>query len=88
MGIETMRTYKRKTRRGDTPVELMMDAVNQVVIDGRSIYRVLNLDLSRHTLARYVKMPLEDQAIFELKTKFSHGVQQRRKLTCRLLLAF
>ena len=43
------------------------------MVDGKSIYRVvLNLEISRHTLARYVKLHLEGQAIFELKTKFSH----------------
>ena len=73
MGIDAMRTYKRKTHCSDTPDVVMLGAVNQVVIDGTSIYRVtLNLDLSRHMLTRYVKMWLEGQAIFELKTKFSH----------------
>ena len=60
-----MRTYQRKTHRGDTPDEVMLDAVNKVVNDERSIYRVgVNLEFSRHTLAACVKMHLEGQAIF------------------------
>ena len=67
-----MRTYKRKTQ-SDTPEDVRRDAVNEVVVDGKSIYRVaLNLEISRHTLARYVHLRLEGRAIFELKTKFSH----------------
>ena len=68
-----MRTSKRKTHRDDTPEDVRRDVVNQVVVDGKSIYRVaLTLDISRHTLARYVKLRLDGQAIFQLKTKFSH----------------
>ena len=47
----------------------MLDAVKQVVNDGRSIHRVaLNLDMSHHALARYVKMYLNGQGIYELNT--------------------
>ena len=39
---------------------------------GEPFYRAAqNLDLSRHTLARYVKMRLDGQYIFELNTQFS-----------------
>ena len=65
-----MRTYKRKTHRGDTPGDVGRDAVNQVVVGGKSIYRVA-LDLEDFPL--YVsKIRQEGQAIFELKTTFSH----------------
>ena len=43
------------------------------MVDEKSIYQVaLNLEISHHTLARYVKLRLERQAIIELKTKFSN----------------
>ena len=41
MHFETMRTYKRKTHRGDTPDDVMRDAVNQVVVGGKPFTELL-----------------------------------------------
>lgn len=51
-----MRVYKKKTNRGETPKELMEEAINRVLQNNETIRSVANdLNICHVTLSRYVK---------------------------------
>ena len=71
-----MRTYKRKTDRGNTPKDVMERAVNQVLVQKRPCRAVAKeFDIPHVTLRRYVlgnkangnREEADDQATFEVK---------------------
>lgn len=50
-----MRTYKRKTERGKTPKDVMVQAVDAVINGNQSVRKTaLDFQIPRKTLGRYV----------------------------------
>ena len=58
-----VRTYKRKSNRGQTPADIIMQAVDEVTAKSRSVRSVAaQYELCHVTLSRYVKKQTEDRS--------------------------